>query len=207
MNIFVLHRNPAVAASMHCDTHVVKMILETAQLLSSALHYHKEVFCSEALEKETGSTTRWFRRSLAQMQGERSYLFEEEIAPLYSPTHENHPCAVWVREARGNYVWTWQLLKALISEYQKRYGNRQGKTHKTARLLAGLERPPFKLLRQNLDAESPTPAMTPFPLVVSEGILARYTDPVEAYRAYYREEKAGIAEWKFTDRPEWMDTE
>lgn len=38
MNIFVLDVNPIRAAEMHCDKHVVKMILETAQLLSTAHH-------------------------------------------------------------------------------------------------------------------------------------------------------------------------
>jgi hypothetical protein len=33
MNIFVLSINPKEAAEYHCDKHVVKMILETAQLL------------------------------------------------------------------------------------------------------------------------------------------------------------------------------
>lgn len=36
MNIFLLHWNPRKAAEYHCDKHVVKMILETAQLLYSA---------------------------------------------------------------------------------------------------------------------------------------------------------------------------
>ena len=36
MNIFVLSFNPRIAAEHHCDKHVVKMILETAQLLYSA---------------------------------------------------------------------------------------------------------------------------------------------------------------------------
>jgi len=35
MNIFVLHTDPARAAQDHCDRHVVKMLLETAQLLCS----------------------------------------------------------------------------------------------------------------------------------------------------------------------------
>lgn len=33
MNIFVLDENPQIAAQMHNDKHVVKMVLETAQLL------------------------------------------------------------------------------------------------------------------------------------------------------------------------------
>ena len=36
MNVFALHQHPIAAAKMHCDKHVVKMILETAQLLSTA---------------------------------------------------------------------------------------------------------------------------------------------------------------------------
>ena len=36
MNIFVLDEDPHVAASMACDKHVVKMILETAQMLCAA---------------------------------------------------------------------------------------------------------------------------------------------------------------------------
>ena len=38
MNIFVLDRDPRLAAKYHCNKHVVKMILETAQLLSTAHH-------------------------------------------------------------------------------------------------------------------------------------------------------------------------
>ena len=35
MNIFVLDQDPYVAARYHCDKHVVKMVLETAQMLST----------------------------------------------------------------------------------------------------------------------------------------------------------------------------
>ena len=38
MNIFYLSRDPVEAAQAQCDRHVVKMILETAQLLSTAHH-------------------------------------------------------------------------------------------------------------------------------------------------------------------------
>ena len=37
MNIFVLDDNPKLAAQYHCDKHVVKMILETAQIVSTVL--------------------------------------------------------------------------------------------------------------------------------------------------------------------------
>ena len=38
MNIFYLHDDPTICAKMHCDKHVVKMIIEYAQLLSTAHH-------------------------------------------------------------------------------------------------------------------------------------------------------------------------
>lgn len=38
MNIFALDENPGIAARLHFDKHVVKMILETAQLLCTAHH-------------------------------------------------------------------------------------------------------------------------------------------------------------------------
>ena len=40
MNIFHLHKVPKVCAEYHCDKHVVKMILETAQMLSTAYQRH-----------------------------------------------------------------------------------------------------------------------------------------------------------------------
>ena len=36
MNIFVLDENPVIAAKMACDKHIVKMILESAQMLCTA---------------------------------------------------------------------------------------------------------------------------------------------------------------------------
>lgn len=39
MNIFVLDLDPVKAAEYHCDKHVIKMILETGQLLSTTCRY------------------------------------------------------------------------------------------------------------------------------------------------------------------------
>lgn len=46
MNIFVLDTDPAIAASYHCDQHLHKMILESAQMLSTAAHIRefKDIF-------------------------------------------------------------------------------------------------------------------------------------------------------------------
>ena len=36
MNIFYLHKDPKVCAEQHLDKHVVKMLIEYAQLMSTA---------------------------------------------------------------------------------------------------------------------------------------------------------------------------
>lgn len=40
LNIFFVDENPETAAQMLCDKHVVKMVLETAQLLCSVHYFH-----------------------------------------------------------------------------------------------------------------------------------------------------------------------
>lgn len=42
MNIFVLHKTPEGSAQYQCDKHVVKMVLETAQILCSVF-YHNSI--------------------------------------------------------------------------------------------------------------------------------------------------------------------
>lgn len=44
MNIFVLHIDPWTAAHQQCDKHVVKMIVETTQILSTVSHRHGGTF-------------------------------------------------------------------------------------------------------------------------------------------------------------------
>lgn len=51
MNIFVLDLDPAEAAKAHCDRHVVKMVTETCQLLSTALRAAGDV--SDVLYRPT----------------------------------------------------------------------------------------------------------------------------------------------------------
>lgn len=63
MNIFVLDPNPVIAASYHCDQHLHKMILESAQMLSTAaqiwfprLRLYKPAY-------ENHPCTKWVRES------------------------------------------------------------------------------------------------------------------------------------------------
>ena len=64
MNLFYLSRDPVEAARLQCDKHVVKMILETAQMLSTAhLELDGQQVAYKATHKNHPSTV-WVRGSL-----------------------------------------------------------------------------------------------------------------------------------------------
>ena len=76
MNLFYLDRNPHTAARMQCDRHVVKMILETAQMLSTA---HIELDGIQVAYKATHKnhpSTVWVRSSAAAYRWALKHLYE-----------------------------------------------------------------------------------------------------------------------------------
>ena len=107
MNIFYLHRDVDTCAEMHNDKHVVKMILEYAQLLSTA---HRVLDGEEYIFFKNGRKKRVWD------------LIDERQPILYMATHLNHPSSIWVRQNHQNYIWLSQLLYALCKEYTYRYG-------------------------------------------------------------------------------------
>ena len=71
MNIFVLSTNPQQAAEFHCDKHVVKMILETAQLLYCAHWITDPSVLDESAYRKTHPNhpcAIWVRESTANYQ-------------------------------------------------------------------------------------------------------------------------------------------
>jgi hypothetical protein len=109
MNIFYLHHNPDIAARAMTDKHVVKMILESAQLLSTA-HRVLDGLPYTKTSKSGAKLTRY-----------------NHWLPLYEATHMNHPSAIWVRESASNYMWLYNHFLSLCAEYTRRYG----KTHRS----------------------------------------------------------------------------
>ena len=94
MNIFILDKDVKKCAQYHCDKHVVKMILETAQLLCGVHH---------VTAHDTAHDT---------------------AHVPYKLSHKNHPCAIWARESFSNYVYLCELGLELCKEYTHRYGKR-----------------------------------------------------------------------------------
>jgi hypothetical protein len=175
MNIFFLDRSPRVAALYHVDKHVVKMILETAQLLSTA---HRVLDGQLVVSHASG------RKKTAYV------LPDDRENHLYKATHINHPSAIWCRSGLDQYRWTYDLFVHLTMEYTYRYG----KHHKCEFLLDPLWEAP-----KNIDLEAPwteaTPAMPDECKVPG--------DSVESYRNYYIQHKNRMGKWTNRAIPTW----
>ena len=92
MNIFVLDKDPAKAAAMHCDKHVTKMCLEYAQLLCTAAHVLG--VGDDSLYKQTHTNhpcAVWTRSSEANVLWLGWLLFElgKQHVYRYDTTHKS----------------------------------------------------------------------------------------------------------------------
>jgi hypothetical protein len=66
MNIFVLDKNPYKCVVQYPDAHVVKMITESVQMLSTNLRLHK-VSVGYKITHENHPCTKWARESFSNM--------------------------------------------------------------------------------------------------------------------------------------------
>lgn len=88
MNIFFLHSNAKMAAIFHCDKHVVKMIIESAQLLATAHHEHGHPVSYKPTHKNHPSAI-WTRSSKLHYR----YVYDlaialcKEYTKRYGKTH------------------------------------------------------------------------------------------------------------------------
>ena len=177
MNIFYLHRDPRVAARYHNDKHVVKMILESAQMLSTA---HRVLDGEEYYDK-TKNNRRIKRWRLNDVHMENT---------LYKASHINHPTNIWVRSTVGNYLWMYGLWESLAEEYTHRYGKVHASWEKLHNELAmppkNIPDGPFQEIPQAMPDD-----------VKSESSL-------DAYHKYYREYKKSFAKWTNREVPQFM---
>jgi len=181
MNIFVLDADPRLAAKYHCDKHVVKMVLESAQMLCTA-HW---VLRLQTLGKSIDD----FKR----VRDAKQYALENLPAvfiPPYSMSHVRHPCTTWTSSTRGNYNWHVSFMRELLDEYESRY-KRQHKCEAV-----------YKWLRLGPPPNIPDLDITPHPQCMPNDCKVP-DDTVKAYRNYYIKHKAAIAKWRHGDAPWW----
>ena len=94
MNVFACDESPIIAAGCLADRHVVKMTLETAQILSTA----------------------WRIRYSADYPGVADGL------GLYKSTHQKHPVVLAAVADQDYFDWLVEHGYALADEYQRRFG-------------------------------------------------------------------------------------
>jgi hypothetical protein len=103
MNIFFLDFNPQKAAEYHCDKHVVKMILETAQLLYSAHWELAPTGLPEGAYRKTHVNhpcAIWVRESLSNYRwlADLGYWLCREYRFRYgNKTHKTEAHILWLR--------------------------------------------------------------------------------------------------------------
>lgn len=190
MNIFVLSKNIKKCARYHNDKHVVKMILEYAQLLSTSLRLAD----GKRVEVETATKR---TKVFYLLKGEKILNNQHAVGgSAYQLTHVNHPCTKWLMESVNNWLWLRELSVELNEEYKRRFKEpgKKKADHRSFLVISSLPVP------KNL----PSVPMTKFALAMPEE--CKIGGAVASYREYYLKNKKHLAEWRYpaTDpRPLW----
>ena len=186
MNIFYVSESPSIAAEMLCDKHVVKMTLETAQLLCTA---HRildgQLETAQVYTYKKGAST-------GKVKTMKYYMLRpfELNNILYKATHINHPSSVWVRQSCHHYDWALDHFSSLLNEYHYRYG----KIHKCSTLLPHLRNHPSRIPK--------TPFVQPPCAMDDQYIISG--DSVTNYRNYYNKGKNHLHNWTKREPPHWI---
>ena len=170
------------AAQLQCNKHVVKMIVESAQMLSTA---HRML---------DGKLTRGPSKSGKTMSKKWIHPDPAMDSVLYKAVHMNHPCTVWTMQSNNNYTWHWVHFTALCDEYTYRYG----KVHSTDTLLRDV----LKQLPRNI----PVGYLTQQPLAMkSNPECMDPNDVVGSYRAFYQTKQDRFKmDWTSRPVPDWF---
>lgn len=118
MNIFYLDKDPYAVPSYMSNKHVVKMIVESAQMLSTTIR---------VVEGEKKTIIKNGRKNTV-------YVHPVLDDVLYKAVSVNHPCTIWVRSNQKHFNWLLNHFKALCKEYTNRYN----KVHLTQRKLLNI---------------------------------------------------------------------
>jgi hypothetical protein len=178
MNIFYVDDDPKQAAQALVDNHVVKMILESCQLLSTA---HRVLDGKEIIDT-------------SGKRKKKKYVLPPHIDnKIYQATHINHPSAKWVRESTGNYDWLFKHTVALLEEYELRYK----KQHACYDMIYG----PLRYLPEHIPINK---TKTKIPCAMDEEFIIS-ENPVENYRNYYNKGKRHLFKWKIRSKPIWVE--
>lgn len=183
MNIFILDKRPQYAALYHCDKHVCKMIVETAQLFSCVLQNrgaederfykvtHEHSPCVKWLDTHHGA----FAWTLV--------LYDSLLQEYTNRYHKIH-----ATEKRLPVQFFFEQLDKVASEgdaetvryYFYKFYYEQDVTHLIA--------PPPRCMPEDCKCET----------------IPGWDGAVGAYRWYYIQYKNYFARWRHGEKPEWF---
>lgn len=182
MNVFILDKTPEKSAQFQCDKHVVKMIVESAQMLSTA---HRML---DGVEMRVQSVSGKRLVKYWRLNDNREHK-------LYKTAHTGHPCTVWTAKTDSNYLWHYRHFAALCDEYTYRYG----KVHKTDSML--------RTLLSNTPNNIRNGELTKQPLAMKSNPECMFSCVVESYRAFYKTKQTKFSMvWSKRDVPEWFQS-
>ena len=168
MNIFYLSEDPKEAAKQMPDKHIVKMILESSQMLANAYYVANDIYTLKNLSYNK------------QVIIDKIFKDFPKEKP-YRISFIHHPCSKWILESLSNWKWLLEHSLELCRQYTLRYC----KFHQSEVVLRW-----FSENIPNLpDIGNTIPA---------QAMPDKYKNPdtVQAYRNYYLGEKHW-AYWKF----------
>lgn len=96
MQIFYVDSDPEKCAQALCNRHVIKQVLESAQILCTTHRYYSS---------------------------DPRPMYYKDVK-FYKSTHVHHPCVRWCQQNITHYNWLVQHAKALCQEYTYRYNKR-----------------------------------------------------------------------------------
>ena len=99
MNIFVLDKDPTMAAKYMDDVRLPKMCVESAQMMASALRRHG------ATDKQMPLT---------------------KAGKPYKGGYKHHPCTIFAGDSRDNFMWLADHALELCNEYFRRFDKVHG---------------------------------------------------------------------------------
>ena len=165
---------------MHVDSHASKMIIEYAQLMSTA-HRVLDGKQVKRLSKKNRLLTTY------------DHPDPQLDHTLYKSCHVNHPSGIWVRQSKKNYRWLYEMWTELNTEFMYRYD--KNVPHESYRKLKwALFSPP-----ENMPEGVFTEPLQAMPDDVKND------SSITAYRDYYIKYKQHLASWKKRGMPDWME--
>lgn len=171
MNLFVTHMNPIQIALNLDNKRLGSQLMECNHMMSLAVRTH----CND--------------------------IGGDEIGPgrlVNGLSHMNHPVSVWVRQTRGNFLFTMDVAYAIDVEYRCRFGSRH----------ASAERTDF-IWQMAYSEMIPAGDLTEFQNSArheGRGLDFTHLPVTEAYRAYLSarwKTDAREPKWSLREEPSW----